>query len=156
MFYDCKMGHSTEARLQLVNQQILVLNEYCRRGLQQVDRANALWVQLSEQTDPALKMKLLDDGMSFLDEAIGVAREYARRLPNPNKLSAYLGSTHSAAPVSMMNSISVLVFGFLEEMEKMSGCCKSLRTQLQQELANKLTKQASPCTNCTRPVLLRS
>ena len=138
MYYEDSGSYTTETRMQLINEHIHSLNEYCRRGLKNVDVACQIWDRLITEKDTQKRLSILADGESFLRASIAVAREYSGQIPAPNKLKAFVGDDDLAdILIGLLNQISMVIFHFTDRMEKMVEQCATLRRHLEQEALDK-------------------
>jgi len=144
MYYEDSGSYTTETRMQLINEHIHSLNEYCRRGLKNVDVACQIWDRLITEKDTQKRLSILADGESFLRASIAVAREYSGQIPAPNKLKAFVGDDDLAdILIGLLNQISMVIFHFTDRMEKMVEQCAILRRHLEQEALDKKVGRAS-------------
>jgi hypothetical protein len=83
------------------------------------------------------RLQLLDSGELFLQNALLIARHYARQMPDPNKLKQWLGAGEEVDDLlKALNGLGAALFQFTELMEEMKENCARLRRQLEKGVMN--------------------
>jgi hypothetical protein len=131
MFYDDE-EIPRGMRLLMINERILQLDDYCQRGLQEVDAACEIWRNLQTERDPGERLRILGEGEALLRDAIAVARAYSQQIPDPNKLKRFLGTGKRVnALIRLLNNLIMATFNFTQQMEDMMANCRALRRHLE-------------------------
>ena len=131
-------------RLLMISERILQLDDYCQRGLQEVDAACEIWRNLQTERDPGRRLHILGEGEALLGGAIAVARAYSLRIPNPHKLRRSLGKGKRVdALIRHLNSLSITLLRFTQRMEEMMTNCRALRRHLEKSRSFEAPVQAA-------------
>jgi hypothetical protein len=126
-----------EARFTIAKERVLQLNDYCERGLRNVAAACQLWNQIQIEPSVSKRLQLLDSGELFLQNALLIVRDYARQMPDPNKLKQWLGAGEEVDELlKALNGLGATLFQFTELMEEMKENCARLRRQLEKGVMN--------------------